>query len=277
MKIVQSFLTKNPRYTKPTKFTPKGLMLHSVGCPQPSAPVFVKLWNKATQSLAVHAFIDANDGTVYQTLPWNYRGVHGGGSSNNTHIGVEMCEPSCIKYTHGSTFTCSNLEKARAAAKRTYDSAVELFALRCKEFNFDPLADGVIVSHSEGYKRGIASGHADPEHLWKGLGMDYTMDGFRKAVKAAMGGVSVQEQTTTSKGESTVKIELTVLKKGAKGEQVKALQRMLYSMGYDLGASKVDGDFGGKTYTAVCAYQKKKGLTADGIVGEKTWSKLLKG
>ena len=45
----------------------------------------------------VHGFIDGNDGTIYQTLPWNHRGWHGGGSSNNTHIGVEMCEPACIK------------------------------------------------------------------------------------------------------------------------------------------------------------------------------------
>ncbi len=36
-------------------------------------------------------------------------------------------------------------------------------------------------------KYGIASNHGDPEHLWQGLGMSYTMDGFRKDVAAAMG------------------------------------------------------------------------------------------
>lgn len=56
---------------------------------------------------------------------------------------------------------------------------------------------------------------------------------------------------------------------------MKAVQRMLYSMGYDLGASKVDGDFGSKTDVAIRAYQKKNGLVADGIVGAKTWAKLL--
>ena len=56
----------------------------------------------------------------------------------------------------------------------------------CKEYNLDPLADGVIVSHKEGHARGIASNHGDPEHLWKQLGMGYTMDTFRKAVKAEM-------------------------------------------------------------------------------------------
>lgn len=85
------------------------------------------------------------------------------------------------------------------------------------------------------------------------------------------------KKETASKEESSVSVKLSVLKKGAKGEQVKAVQRMLYSMGYDLGTSKVDGDFGSKTDTAIKAFQKKNGLTADGVVGQKTWDKLLKG
>lgn len=45
----------------------------------------------------------------------------------------------------------------------------------------DPLADGVIISHKEGNKKGLASNHGDPEHLWKGLDTGYTMEGFRRA------------------------------------------------------------------------------------------------
>lgn len=89
--------------------------------------------------------------------------------------------------------------------------------------------------------------------------------------------IETKAEETTSKGETTVNIELNVLQKGAKGEQVKAIQRILYSMGYDLGTSKVDGDFGSKTDAAIRAYQKKNGLTVDGVVGQKTWGKLLKG
>lgn len=191
MKLVKSILTKNPCYKVGKKIIVKGLMLHSVGCPQPRASVFINNWNRADYDNAcVHAFIDGNDGTVYQTLPWNHRGWHcasgKNGSGNNTHIGVEMCEPACIKYTGGSTFTCSDKVEARAVAKRTYEAAVELFAMLCKEYGLNPLADGVIISHAEGHKRGIASNHGDPEHLWEQLEMGYTMDGFRKAVKAAM-------------------------------------------------------------------------------------------
>ena len=198
MKLVQSILTKNPCYTAGRKITVKGLMLHSVGCPQPKASVFINSWNSPSYDNAcVHGFIDGNDGTVYQTLPWNHRGWHCGsgskGSGNNTHIGVEMCEPACIRYTSGSNFTCSDLAAARAVAKRTYEAAVELFAYLCNQYNLNPAADGVIISHREGHSRGIASNHGDPEHLWKGLGMGYTMDGFRKDVKSAMNGPAVSE------------------------------------------------------------------------------------
>jgi N-acetyl-anhydromuramyl-L-alanine amidase AmpD len=192
MKIVKSILTKNPCYTAGKKIAVKGLMLHSVGSAQPKASVFVSLWNKESYDRAcVHAFIDGESGEVYQTLPWTHRGWHCGsgvnGSANKTHIGVEMCEPACIKYTSGSTFTCSDKAAAKACVKRTYEAAVELFAYLCEKYGLNPLEDGVVISHSEGYKRGVASNHGDPVHLWKGLGLSYTMDGFRKDVKAAMG------------------------------------------------------------------------------------------
>lgn len=187
LEIMEKILTNNPCYQAGKKIKVSGLMLHSVGCPQPSANAFVRQWNSPNASRAcVHAFIDGNTGQVYQTLPWDHRAWHCGGDANSTHIGVEMCEPACIKYTQGASFTCSNQEEAGALVKRTYEAAVKLFAFLCKKYNLDPLADGVIISHKEGHGRGVASGHGDPEHLWKGLNTAYTMDGFRKAVKQEM-------------------------------------------------------------------------------------------
>lgn len=202
MKIIKSILTKNPCYTAGRKITVKGLMLHSVGCSQPSAQVFVNMWNSPSYDAAcVHGFIDGNSGNIYQTLPWNHRGWHCGsgrnGSGNNTHIGVEMCEPATIRYTGGGMFTCSNLADARACARRTYNAAVELFAYLCKKYGLNPMKDGVILSHAEGNARGIATNHGDPEHLWRGLSLPYTMNTFRKAVKLKMEGKTgtVQEPT----------------------------------------------------------------------------------
>lgn len=184
MKIIQSFLTSNPCYNANTKIKVQGLMLHSVGCSQPNASVFIKNWNKETYKAAcVHAFIDGNTGVAYQTLPWEHRGWHAGGSANNTHIGVEMCEPASIKYKQNSSyFDIIDRDNAVEVVCRTYHTAVELFATLCETFDLDPLADGVIISHTEGHKNGVASNHADPEHLWKQLELPYTMDTFRNDV-----------------------------------------------------------------------------------------------
>lgn len=65
---------------------------------------------------------------------------------------------------------------------------------------------------------------------------------------------------------------METIKKGSKGSAVNTLQTKLNSIGnYGL---VVDGDFGAKTENAVKDFQKKNGLTVDGIVGGKTWSKL---
>jgi N-acetyl-anhydromuramyl-L-alanine amidase AmpD len=193
MEIIKSYLDQNPcyrnnvdrvdsRYCKFQDEGPKGGMLHSVGCAQPDASVFIKRWNNPNYNNAcVHAFIDADSGIVFQTLPWNYRGWHCGGSGNNTHIGVEMCESKHIKYTGGAKFTVLDKAQAQADARRSYNSAVELFAYLCETYAIDP--ETGIVSHREGGKKGIASGHVDPEHYWQGLDLPYTMDTFRTAVK----------------------------------------------------------------------------------------------
>lgn len=75
----------------------------------------------------------------------------------------------------------------------------------------------------------------------------------------------------TTKGDYTM--EFKNLKKGSRGEQVKALQILLNGRGYSCGS--IDGNFGLKTDAALRKYQKAKGLTADGIAGKKTMAKLL--
>ena len=59
---------------------------------------------------------------------------------------------------------------------------------------------------------------------------------------------------------------MKTLKKGDKGKEVEDVQRYL--------KITVDGDFGVKTEDAVKKFQKEKGLTADGVVGAKTWNAM---
>lgn len=65
---------------------------------------------------------------------------------------------------------------------------------------------------------------------------------------------------------------ITTLRKGSNGDEVADLQVLLNSkFGYDL---EVDGSFGKATESAVKDFQSKHGLTADGVVGPKTWKAL---
>jgi predicted chitinase len=63
----------------------------------------------------------------------------------------------------------------------------------------------------------------------------------------------------------------TALRQGSKGAAVKNVQQRLSDLGYSLA---VDGNFGPGTAKSVIAFQKKKNLGSDGIVGPKTWAAL---
>lgn len=201
MNLLKCFLTANRCYTTKNVITPKGIMVHSTGAantmlkryvqpldhdvPNAYDPDREKLleilgtnkyhndWNRSDLNACVHAFIGKlNDGSLatIQTLPWTHRGWHAGtgtsgGSANDTHISFEICEDDLYDPFYFESTT---------------DVAVELTAMLCKKFNLDPLADGVVICHQEGYLRGVASGHADIVHWWSKFG--YTMNDFREEV-----------------------------------------------------------------------------------------------
>ena len=205
MNLKQNYLTQSGCYKAGKHITVKGLMIHSVGCPQPKADVFLKNWNRAEASACVHAIVEP-DGDVYQLLPWEHRGWHCGGGANNTHIGVEMTEPSTIRYTGGANWTeTGNGENTKNHVLAAYKYAVELFAFLCHQFGLDPMADGVVISHSEGCRRGVASNHGDVEHLWSKFGL--TMAQFRKDIKAAMEGSTAEDFLTAIMGKAQATAE----------------------------------------------------------------------
>lgn len=215
--VRETYLTNNRCFKQGKTIVPKGFMLHSVGCPQPCAEVFVKNWNNSSSSVCVHGFIDAVTGEVYKTLPYTTKGWHCGagkkGSANNTHIGFEMCEPSCIKYTSGSNFTCGNLALAKEQVTRTYQVAVKLCADICREYGLNPKVSGVVISHKEGYALGVASNHGDPEHLWVQLGLPFTMDTFRDDVYNLLHSNTTTDSSTNSPANTEQTDELYRVRK----------------------------------------------------------------
>ena len=83
--------------------------------------------------------------------------------ANNTHIGFEICEDGLTDVSYFSA---------------VYKEAVELCVHLCKLYG---LSEKDIICHSEGYKQGIASNHADVMHWFPKHGK--TMDTFRVDVK----------------------------------------------------------------------------------------------
>lgn len=195
IKIERRICTNNPCYKAGRKIDPKGGMLHSVGCPQPDPEVFVRIWSKSDANVCVHAVVGVEK-VVYQCLDWNHRGWHGGGSSNNYLIGIEMTEPATIKYTGGANWIeTGDGSNTKRHVLATYANAVEFYAYICKTYGFNPEDSNVLMSHSEGYKKGVASNHGDVEHIWKKFGL--SMNQFRKDVKKAMAGDTVTTVPST--------------------------------------------------------------------------------
>lgn len=86
---------------------------------------------------------------------------------------------------------------------------------------------------------------------------------------------SKNETSKENTNEGDVTLNLSTLRKGTKTKQVKAMQLLLIGYGYSCGSCGPDGSFGSATLSAVQKYQKAKGLSVDGVCGQKTWSSLL--
>lgn len=210
MRLRQQYLTKNACYTTGRTTAPLGVMWHSTGANNPRVSRYVpgdgemgrnplnNHWNTlhpggrdmephpytdrrgagrcdrcGGRLVCVHAFVgrfaDGGVGTV-QTLPWDWRGWHAGRSAgNDRYIGFELCE--------------DGLED-RDYFEAVYREGVELTAYLCREYGWDPMEDGVILCHAEGYRRGIASNHGDVLHWFDLHGK--TMEDVRADVAQCM-------------------------------------------------------------------------------------------
>jgi hypothetical protein len=75
-------------------------------------------------------------------------------------------------------------------------------------------------------------------------------------------------------GEEVCRVDVPILRQGSTGGYVRTMQILLNA--YDDAGLETDGIFGPATDRAVRAYQRSRGLEADGICGERTWAQLLK-
>ena len=91
MKITENYCTRNERYIKAQSFKPIGVVLHSIGTPQPKASALVTYWQNNPKTYATHYVLD--DTVIYHTIPDNYLCYHVGSPGNSKYLGIEMCEP----------------------------------------------------------------------------------------------------------------------------------------------------------------------------------------
>lgn len=83
------------------------------------------------------------------------------------------------------------------------------------------------------------------------------------------------QEPETDKPVSVGTLGSRLLKKGAKGDDVKILQELLMELGYALPRYGADGGYGSETVAAVKAFQRDNSLTVDGDYGEKSHAALM--
>jgi len=226
MKLITKYMTNNDCYKAGRKIVPKGIMVHSTAVPGVMAKGWFERWNKSYKAgeidrqVCVHDFVD--DTEVYQYLPWDHRGWHAGGHANNTHIGFEICEPAGFRYVN-NIMTGYDALKQEAYFRKAWENAVELCVMLCQKFG---LCEKDIICHSEGYKMGIASNHADVMHWFPKHGEN--MDTFRAAVKRAL-----EEEFSLDRPDEPKKYYRVQVGAFSKKENAEKLLKKVKAAGFD--------------------------------------------
>ena len=88
-------------------------------------------------------------------------------------------------------------------------------------------------------------------------------------------GGAAEPAATPEPVAETCRVELPLLKQGAAGEAVRAVQQLLLLRGFDLPRWGADGDFGGETAAAIAAMQTAAGITVDKEIGPESWAALI--
>ncbi len=191
----------------------------------------------------------------------------------------QACDNSKIGYDQGQRTTLYAKAKAKAwnLSKITEKCECDCSALVAVCVN----AAGITVSKDmyTGNEKAVLSGTGkfdvltDSKHLTSDQYLqrgDILLGKGHTAVVLTNGSKATKE--TTEEGYT---MKMRTMKRNSKGEDVRALQILLKGRGYNGNMGTPDGKYGPNTEGAVKLYQKAKGLTVDGIAGEKTMTSLL--
>lgn len=202
--------------------------------------------------------------------------------NDNRAVTIEVASDTYAPYRVTDAAYKSLVKLVADIAKRNGKKKVLWFGDKAKTLNYKPASDEIVLT----VHRWFANKSCPGDYLYNLHSQIAT-----EATKLIASGGTVSAPSSSSAstnqngssngGTKTVTLTFYYLAQSGytnSGDQVKTLQRLLNSLscrGINGGSLTVDGIFGANTDHAVKAFQKAKGLTADGIVGKATWKALL--
>ena len=264
MKLIKCYMNNSSWLkAKPFKITVKGVLIHSTGANNPTLKRYCQPDNDATNRKELLKIIGINaynndynhirsdvgvsfwigklaDGSIatIQAGPDNIKQWGCGGSLNNTHIQVEICE--------------DNL-KNKEYFNLIYNELIDLCVYLCEKYNIDPLAYftynkkkvSTIIDHAGSYKLGMGSNHSDIGHWFSRYLGDNYLEKIKNDINSKMKGecemagcpywkngkCTKETKTTTTKKKTNTEIAKEVIAgKWGNGEERK---KRLKEAGYN--------------------------------------------
>lgn len=203
------------------------------------------------------------DGTVHEGRPINAVGAHATGHNSR---GVGVC---CIGNYENETMPVAQFKAAKevqAYLKGLYPKAEtkrhkDVNSTSCPGKNF-PFAE---ISNASG---SVTATTTPSKPAQSGVSGNWI-----SRLQTECNAQRFSKQTVDGIAGPNTLAGCPQLGRTSRGNITALLQERLNALGYNCGA--VDGVNGPKTQAAIKAFQRAHGLVADGIVGPKTWSKLL--
>lgn len=245
--------------------------------------VCVRTWYKGPWDfMAIHpdAVVREKHACAVEAACYNDNVGYGQGDRNSLNAEAKLVGYDLAKIANKCNCDCSSLQNVAAKASGAKGVTYASNGWTTRTMKAKLKAAGYIIIEDETYLTSSAYCIRGAMYCREGYHTVCGLDNgskYKKTLERAglTDTFEVKMEATTTKNKEVCTVELAVLKKGVKGDSVKALQTLLIGYGYSCGKCGADGDFGAATLKAVKAYQKANGLVVDGEVGPATWGKLL--
>ena len=218
--------------------------------------------NNGWSGIGYHLFIRKN-GEVYQGRPIDTLGAH---TLNQNSDSIGICLEGRLTQEKPTKAQMNSLKQVLAYLRGIYGNIPfkghkDYMATDCP---------GSLMEYM-GELNGAAASKPEPVQETNNQSIDTNGWVARLQTECNIQGFSNQK-VDNAPGPITLS-GCPLLKIGASGNITRLVQERLNALGFNCGA--IDGAFGEKTKAAVIAFQVSRGLSADGIVGQNTWRKLL--